>query len=335
MERSESKVKGRMPEITPATCLALALAGGTLGTALSAVAWKKLYLRRRWMDEPGPRKIHVEPTALSGGAAVLTGFLTAIVLLMTALFVAPPMASSPADLAPRQMPVLALGAVAMFLLGFWDDVRELRPPVKFVGQIVVAAATVGFGIRLPLLLEWPLAQWALTVFILVLCLNAVNFLDNMNGLCAGLGTIATGSLCLLGLVENRPLLAAACLGAAGSFAAFIPFNYPRASVFLGDAGSHVVGYLTVVLALSACGPASSSSASVHSMAPLLVLLVPLWDIVQVVAVRIWRRRPFYLGDTNHVSHQLVRAGASPTVAVLLLWGVAIGAGALAVLWAAR
>jgi UDP-GlcNAc:undecaprenyl-phosphate GlcNAc-1-phosphate transferase len=140
----------------------------------------------------------------------------------------------------------------------------------------------------------------------------------MNGLCAGLGGIATAALSGWCMMTNRPVLAAICLAAAGGCIGVLPFNYPRASLFVGDAGSHLIGFLAVSLALLACTPLPEAAPR-HSWVPLVVLLVPFYDIIQVVVVRTLAGNPVYIGDTNHVSHQLVRAGLSPSVAVLCLW----------------
>jgi len=306
--------------------LALVLGAGLVGTALSVKPWKALYLRRRWIDEPGPRKIHTEATALSGGAAVLTGFLVATLILWIVLWMKRPPASAGADISPVMLLGIILGAIGIFLVGFWDDVSDLRPRTKFGGQLLVAGGIVFLGVRLPVLVEWPVFQIAASILFVVFMINAMNFLDNMNGLCAGLGAIATVSLAAWGLTMGRPMLSAICLAATGACAGFVPFNFPRAAVFLGDAGSHVVGFLAVTLALLACTPPPVAGEADRSLLPLLVLFVPLYDIIQVVVTRSWGGRPIYMGDTNHVSHQLVRAGASPPVAVLVLWMVAIGAG---------
>jgi UDP-GlcNAc:undecaprenyl-phosphate GlcNAc-1-phosphate transferase len=164
--------------------------------------------------------------------------------------------------------------------------------------------------------------WILTVT------NAFNFLDNMNGLCAGVG--AVGALCFAwkAAAAGQYLVALLAFLVVGALAGFLPYNFPRASVFLGDSGSHLVGYWLAVLAIL---PHFYSAENPHTLAvlnPLLILAVPLGDLAWVVGLR-WRSgRPFYVGDTNHLSHRLVRRGLSPTRAVLVLWLLGLAAGAL-------
>src|SRR5258708_7457602 len=119
------------------------------------------------------------------------------------------------------------------------------------------------------------------------------------------------------------------LVACGALLGFLPHNFPRAKSFLGDSGSHLVGYLLAVLAIL---PHFYTARNRHALAvltPLLILAVPLGDLVWVVILRTKMGRPFYVGDTNHLSHRLVRLGLSRTQAVLMIWVLAAAFGALA------
>jgi UDP-GlcNAc:undecaprenyl-phosphate GlcNAc-1-phosphate transferase len=159
--------------------------------------------------------------------------------------------------------------------------------------------------------------------------NAFNFMDNMNGLCAGLSAIAAGWLAAIALGQDQYLVALFALLMVGALLGFLPYNFPKASAFLGDAGSHLAGYLLAVLAILPHFYSRKHPQVWAVFSPLLILAVPLGDIVWVVLLR-WRRgQPFYVGDTNHLSHRLVRRGLSPTAAVLCLWLLAFLAGGLA------
>src|SRR5262249_18459394 len=157
---------------------------------------------------------------------------------------------------------------------------------------------------------------------------ALNFLDNMNGLCAGLGAIGTGCFAVLAAADNQYLVAMfACL-TCGALLGFLPYNFPRASAFLGDSGSHLVGYLLSVLAILPHFSTPRHPRPWAVLIPLLVLAVPLVDLVWVVCLR-WRMgKPIYLGDTNHLSHRLVRLGLSRFQSVILIWLLAALAGAV-------
>jgi UDP-GlcNAc:undecaprenyl-phosphate GlcNAc-1-phosphate transferase len=152
----------------------------------------------------------------------------------------------------------------------------------------------------------------------------------MNGLCAGLGTIASGWIAFHAAREGQYLVASMAFLVLGSLLGFLPYNYPRASVFLGDAGSHLVGYLMSVLAILPhfYSPRQAEPSPWAVLCPLLILAVPLADLVSVVWIRTRLGRPFWVGDTNHFSHRLTRAGLGRPQAVALLWALALGAGAL-------
>jgi UDP-GlcNAc:undecaprenyl-phosphate/decaprenyl-phosphate GlcNAc-1-phosphate transferase len=161
--------------------------------------------------------------------------------------------------------------------------------------------------------------------------NAFNFMDNMNGLCAGIGAIAAGWFGLIAAGQGQYLVATMAFLAAGALLGFLPFNFPRAVAFLGDAGSHLTGYLLAVLAILPHYYTHHHPRPLAVLTPLLVLAVPLADMVWVVLLRWKIGQPFYIGDTNHLSHRLVRRGFTPVQAVVLIWLLTAGAGASAFL----
>jgi UDP-GlcNAc:undecaprenyl-phosphate GlcNAc-1-phosphate transferase len=290
--------------------------------------WRRVCERVGLVDEPGGRKQHGAPVPLAGGLAVLTGLILplgagALVLLAGGL------QGTARDLlvyglGKRALPltVIALGALATTALGIFDDRHELRPLPKFLGQLLVALAVAAAGVRVTLFVPHPLFSYAVTVLWLLTVINAFNFTDNMNGLCAGLGAIAAACFAALAALAGHYLVASMAFLICGALLGFLPWNFPVARAFLGDAGSHLVGYLLGVLAIlphfySPEEPTRWGALAV--LTPLLVLAVPLGDLAWVVLLR-WRGgKPFYVGDTNHLSHRLVRAGLSPVRAVLCLW----------------
>lgn len=312
--------------------LALALCAGVAVTSASLPLWRSLFRRRRWVDDPGGRKVHSGSIALAGGAAVFGGVLAGFWVVLSGIGPGLGVVTG----ADHWIPVLLAGSLAMLLLGWWDDICELRPAGKFGGQLLVATATVALGVRLPFFPELPLVQMAASVLFILVTVNAMNFLDNMNGLCAGLGAIAYLQLAVAAWQIQQPALAAVALAAAGACAGFLPYNFPNASVFLGDAGSHVIGYLLGTLSIQVWAvDGGAAQAAPRAFAILLVLAVPLLDITQVVAGRALGGRPVHVADTNHVSHRLVRVGFGPAGAVLVLWGIAAALGALGVALATR
>lgn len=309
-----------------------------VGTAASLPWWRQVVMRWGMVDEPGSRKIHTDPTPLAGGPALLTGWLLALGAGAWAVHTIWWDASTQAALLhglgrrTGQLLVLIGGAVAMAVLGALDDRHELRPGVKFLGQWLVASAVALAGIRITLFVPSPLFSYAVTVLWILTLVNAFNFTDNMNGLCAGLGLIASWYFAVLAARQGQYLVAACAFAVCGAMAGFLPWNFPKARVFLGDSGSHLVGYWVAVLAILPHFYSDLHPRGYAVLSPLWVLAVPLADLVQVVISR-WRRgQPFYVGDTYHLSHLMVRAGLSRTRAVLVLWAGAAATGAVALVW---
>jgi UDP-GlcNAc:undecaprenyl-phosphate GlcNAc-1-phosphate transferase len=206
----------------------------------------------------------------------------------------------------------------------------LNPLKKFIGQLLIAGLVAAAGVRVTLFVANPIFSYAITVLWILTLINAFNFMDNMNGLCAGLGLIAALTFAALAALHGQYLVTTLGLMIAGALAGFLPHNFPRARSFLGDAGSHLVGYLLAVLAILPHFHTPQNPRPLAVLTPLLVLAVPLVDLVIVVIIRTARGQPFYVGDTNHLSHRLVRRGLSKTTAVLLIWLLATACGTFAV-----
>jgi UDP-GlcNAc:undecaprenyl-phosphate/decaprenyl-phosphate GlcNAc-1-phosphate transferase len=314
-----------------------AFVGAALASAGSLPFWRRWCRRSGAMDEPGRRKIHTDPVPLAGGLAVMTGLLTPV--LAGAALAFSHSRSSVAGLfeyglSARATELLGImaGALGMLLIGLRDDQVELRPATKFGSQLLIALIVAAAGVRITLFVPSLLFHYAITVLWILTVVNAFNFMDNMNGLCAGLGVIGAGWFGMMAARQGQYLVGAISFLTAGALAGFLPRNFPRASVFLGDAGSHLTGFLMAVLAILPHFYTAHHRKPLAVLTPLLVLAVPLGDMVWVVILR-WRMgRPVYIGDTNHLSHRLVRRQLSPAQAVMIIWGLACLAGGLAFLW---
>ena len=196
-------------------------------------------------------------------------------------------------------------------------------------EIVDPAAA---GIRITLFVPSLIFSYAITILWILTVTNAFNFMDNMNGLCAGLGVIAALLLAVSAALHGQYLVAALAFFTSGAVLGFLPYNFPRASAFLGDAGSQLIGFLLAVLAILPHFYPATSPRFGAVFSPLLILAVPLGDLVWVVLLR-WRLgKPFYVGDTNHLSHRLVRRGLNSSLAVGLIWLGAALIGSLAFFW---
>jgi UDP-GlcNAc:undecaprenyl-phosphate/decaprenyl-phosphate GlcNAc-1-phosphate transferase len=320
-----------------------AFAGAMLVSSMSVPLWRAWSHRSGLVDDPGHRKIHDSPVALAGGLAVLTGMVVPLLIGAGLLFAAGVAGTFLLDESIAgligygferrgvQLGVLLGGAIAVVILGWLDDKHELRPASKFAGQLLVALAVAAAGVRITLFVPNLLFSYVITVLWILTIINAFNFMDNMNGLCAGLGAIGAWYFAVSAAVQGQYLVTLMALLVCGALLGFLPFNFPRATIFLGDAGSHLVGYILAVLAILPHYYSEQNPKVWAVFSPLLILAVPLLDLIWVVILRWKAGSPVYQGDTNHLSHRLVRAGWSKTRAVLLIWLLAAALGASAFL----
>jgi UDP-GlcNAc:undecaprenyl-phosphate GlcNAc-1-phosphate transferase len=347
----------------PTNVYSMALVSGAVTAFVTLPAWRSLCFRIGLVDEPGNRKIHDEPVPLAGGLAVMTGLLLPTILACLALLLlrhagkSPNIPSMTPD-SPNQnsgggglidpysafllryglgrraveLTGIFLGALGMLWVGLLDDKRELSPPAKFTGQALVAFLVAASGARITLFVPNILFSYLITMLWILTVINAFNFMDNMNGLCAGLGAIGAWYFAIIAATHDQYLVALIAFLTLGALLGFLPHNFPRARAFLGDAGSHLVGYLLAVLAILPHFYTRRHPNHLAVLIPLVVLAVPLCDLAWVVLLR-WRiGQPFYQGDTNHLSHRLVRRGFTRTQAVLLIWMAAAMLGSLVTLY---
>lgn len=268
-----------------------------------------------FVAKPKSDRWHKRPTAMLGGVGI---FLTTLILY--------------ALLLPKTVEsTVIIGASSfLFLVGLLDDVLNIKPYQKLIGQLIGAAIIVGFGLKLPLTGYDLLDTW-ITVFWLVGITNAINLLDNMDGLAAGIAVIAALSLAV-GLSSNgqitETLLVAILIGA---LLGFLVFNFNPASIFMGDSGSMFVGFLLASSVLM--GQTGGRSRGIFTIlaVPVLILFVPIFDTTLVTVLRkMWGRKASQ-GGRDHTSHRLVALGLSERSAVLMIYGFAVIAGILSLL----
>jgi len=323
--------------IFPYNAYLAALVSAFLTTLLLLPLWRVWCERVGLVDDPGHRKIHNTPTPLAGGLAVLTGLMLPIVAAVAVLklngssITHEELLTYGLNKRALQLAAIVVGAIGMVLLGLLDDKRELKPLMKFTGQFLIALLVAAAGVRITLFVPNVAFHYAVTILWLLTIINAFNFMDNMNGLCAGLGAIGAGLFAIIAALHGQYLVGLIAFLMCGALLGFLPHNFPNARAFLGDSGSHLVGYLLAVLAILPHFYHVDQPRRLAVLTPLLVLAVPLLDLAWVVILRTLKGQPFYIGDTNHLSHRLVRSGLSRPVAVMLIWLLAAGIGALALL----
>ena len=256
----------------------------------------------------GPRedRWHRKPTALFGGVAVFLAVVVPFAVLQPV----------------REIWVLLASGGLIFAVGLTDDIMSLKPSTKLVAQIIVASALVFFGFRL---------QWVqsltidalLTLVWIVGITNALNLIDNMDGLCAGVGLIAVVAL-LLGVGPQTGVTPTVLYLAllAGATAGFLVYNVHPASVFLGDSGSLFIGLTLAAGSLQFSQYAVGSNLLSVIAAPVLVLLIPIFDTTLVTMSRLLAGRPASQGGLDHSSHRLVAIGLPERTAVAVLWMLA-------------
>lgn len=306
-----------------------------------------LVLFARWVgpkvglvDRPNlARKQHTRPTPRSGGLAIFFAFWGVLFFnLFIATSFVPHLGFLPesvrtlaGNIVQREMELagLFLGSSIIFLLGVLDDLFDLPPMLRLGIQILATVPLVACGIVLKVFLPLPLAI-PLTMLWVVCLTNSFNFLDNMNGLTSGVTVIICAVLALMAALsrEYYMLLIFALLG--GAVAGFWFFNFPKATIFLGDAGSTHLGYLLAALTTLVTWYGEGVPSHLPMLIPLVVLGVPLFDTLSVLWIR-WRSgRRLMEGDTNHLSHRLVALGMSRVEAVVFIYGATAVTGLAAI-----
>ena len=268
---------------------------------------------------------HKKPTSLLGGVSIF--FTLMVVWQLTSLIFGYYASTKP--LLP-----LALGGLAIFLLGLVDDLFDINPQHKLVGQVIIASLLVIFGFQINWF-ESMTANLVISIFWIVGITNAFNLLDNMDGLSAGIALIAGFFLFFSQILSGAGTIFPALLFLSvllGSLVGFLIYNFNPASIFMGDSGSLLIGFLLAGLTTEASGlmvgPQSGHLVSVLAV-PILILFIPILDTGFVSLMRKLSGRPISTGGQDHSSHRMVGIGFSEKTAVLMLYGFAAVSGILA------
>jgi UDP-GlcNAc:undecaprenyl-phosphate GlcNAc-1-phosphate transferase len=218
--------------------------------------------------------------------------------------------------------IIILGAAAvLFALGLWDDKKRLGPCFKLIVQFAAAITIAAFAdVRVEFFIESKLVTTILSALWIVFLINAFNFLDNMDGACAGIAAITCSILFVAAALSGQVFVGGLALIFIGTLAGFLVFNFPPAKIFMGDAGSLVVGFFTAVLTLKTTYYQQAFSGRWHAVFfPLLCMAVPLYDFLSVTLLRISQGKSPLIGDTQHFSHRLKKRGLTETQTVLTLY----------------
>jgi len=284
-----------------------------LGLAM-AITWAltpvvgELARRMGALDAPSARKIHSEPTPRLGGIAIYFG-----VIIPSLLFLSP----------EGTMRGILVGASLITLVGVLDDVRGMRPVIKFGLQFAVAGILVLYGVRLEnitlpvvgtLVLGWVSVPFSLIWVVAIM--NIVNFIDGMDGLAAGVCAISSVTFAIIAISLGRIDIGVLAAITAGATTGFLWHNFYPASIFMGDSGSMLLGFLLAAIALQGF---LKGVATVALVIPLLVLGIPIFDTGFAILRRIKNRQPIYVADRGHLHHRFANLGYSQRQTVIILY----------------
>jgi len=277
------------------------------------------YFAKRWkiLDWPGGRRIHISPTPRLGGIILYLAIVTVLLFVF--------------GFDPRLYGLL-IGVSLMFVLGLLDDIYQLPPMFKLLGQLLIAGVVVMFGITIGNLtnpfggtiLLHPALDVVLTIIWILLIVNTINWLDGLDGLAAGVSAIAAFVLIILSLfaMVNQPETATIAAIVLGASVGFLFHNWHPAKIFMGDSGSHVLGFMLATIAIISGGKLATAA---------LVLGLPILDLFWAVFRRIRQGQAPWQADKEHLHHRLLEVGLNQPTVVIILYLFALVFGAVALL----
>lgn len=260
-------------------------------------------LKLGMIDQPAARKVHTAPVPRFGGIAMYGAVIVALLVFGERFRV-------------NQLVSILLGATWVSFLGVWDDRWGLRPTLKFSGQIVAALILIATGVQVQFLPSNVL-NWIVTAVWVVGLTNAINFLDNMDGLSGGIAAIASAFFLLMAVQSGQYLVGGLSAALLGASVGFLVYNFNPASIFMGDTGSLFLGFMLAALGIKLRFPGNTDV--VTWMVPVIVLGVPIFDTTLVVISRLRRGLHPVTPGKDHTSHRLVRMGFTQREAVMALY----------------
>jgi UDP-GlcNAc:undecaprenyl-phosphate/decaprenyl-phosphate GlcNAc-1-phosphate transferase len=300
---------------------------------------KKFAFRANIIAAPSPRKMHKVPMPQAGGLAVYSGFILSLLIVFSFGIM------NRNFLMTRdwtQLLGLFVGGTFILILGVIDDKYALPAKVKLCGQIIAAIILILFGIKIEFLCQpfnemFYLATWPsiiLTIIWVVGLTNALNLIDGLDGLLAGVTSIACFVLFIIAMQKSQFLVAIMLLSLMGSCCGFLRYNFNPARIFMGDTGSLFLGYM--LAAFSIVG-ALKTTATLALGVPILVFALPIFDTLSAIVRRFIKGRPIFQPDKEHVHHQLMKLGLNQKQAVLFIYLISgfMGVAALALNYVAR
>lgn len=263
------------------------------------------------VDKPNPRKMHNRPMPNIGGLAIYLGFLVSMIVN--------------GQTYPEAVAII-LGGSVVLIIGLIDDIYDISPYLKLAGQILAALIVVYFGIRVEFITSFfsgeavslGILAVPVTVFWIVAVINSINLIDGLDGLAAGVSTMAAVTLAIIAWREGQTLVALWAVVLAGSATGFLKYNFNPARIFMGDSGSMFLGYNLAVFALMGH---TKSTTVLSLIIPLLILGLPLLDTSFAIIRRLLGRKHIFRADRDHLHHRLLASGMSHRSTVLVIYTI--------------
>jgi len=296
------------------------IAAIVVATFLTPVA-EKIALKYNAIDKPDERKVHCSPKPLWGGIAIALGVIIAVCLSII-IFKSVRNCLDPRT--TRNLTGIFIGGVLMVILGMIDDKISVPAKIKFLAQILIAVILIKFdvvitfltipGIGLVYLPAW--LSWAGTIFWIVGLTNAINLMDGLDGLLAGISTIFALLFFIVALLKGQFIVAMIMMALGGASLGFLRYNFNPARIFMGDTGSLFLGLMYSSLSIVGALKVTTTAAL---FIPLLIMGVPVLDTSFAIIRRFIKRKPIFSPDKEHVHHRLLECGLSHKQAVLYIY----------------
>ena len=292
---------------------------------------RNIALKTGILSKPGRRRVHTKPIPYLGGLAIYFAFVIAILIV---LYASPQLKMEFSE----RIKGLVIGGTLIVILGLWDDIRNIRPIIKLVGQVVVALVLFGYKFRIELItnpfggqIHIPLFWSALITIIWVVgIINALNLIDGLDGLAAGVTFIGSIALLSIALFLHNYITALLLAALAGSTLGFLRFNFYPAKIFMGDAGSMFLGYVLASSVLVGLQYKAATAAAL--LIPITALAIPVYDTAMAMVRRVLKKAPIFRADKKHLHHRLLSMGLSHKYVVLFLYFICAYFGIIAFLF---
>ncbi len=284
----------------------------------------KIAVKFDFMDHPSDRKVHTASIPLLGGLGIFMALITTVLFNYFAviaihkyhLFTYPminelyPYISGMIEVRNKIIGIFIFGS-AFFLIGIFDDKIGLSAKLKFILELILAFLFVYFlDIKITLFIKNQFFSYAITILWIVGISNSFNLLDNMDGLSAGVGIIASVIFFFSAVSAGQIFIALFLIACAGTLLGFLKYNFPPAKIFMGDAGSLFIGFIMSVLTILGTYYIKGSANLYPIFMPVLILGLPIYDTLSVIVIRLKKRESIFKADKNHFSHRLLRLGMS-------------------------